>query len=138
VPEGVELPRVERSMEVGGVRIDTLYEYPPYPRGATAGYTAPAIRWQQTTVRGLTSEPLVLSGYFSQTYAPYHHNFGGQYLFDPRLEPLSDVARAELLAADVAYLVVLDSDGPPPELWLGGFDGSLRALGAATAPPAAQ
>jgi len=70
----------------------------------------------------------VLSGYFSQTYAPTHHNFGGQYIFDPRLEPgLSEATRTELEAANVAYLVVVDQD-PNLEVWVLGVDGNLRKL----------
>ena len=68
----------------------------------TAGYTAPAIKWEQTTIMGVTTTPIVLTGYFSQTYAPNHHNFGGQYIFDPRLEPgLSQATRDELETADI-------------------------------------
>ena len=111
------------------LRIEAGYWYPPPPQGATAGYTAPAIKWDRTTITGLTSEPLVLTGYFSQTYAPYHHNFGGQYIFDPRLEPdLPASTAAELVAADVAFLVVIDNDGIPDELWAMGMGGTLRRL----------
>jgi len=130
-PEAVsvtaELPHIQATFEgSNGLRIETSYWYPPPPRGATAGYTAPALKWDQTRITGLTSEPIVLSGYFSQTYAPFHHNFGGQYIFDPRLEPgLTDNARAELAAANVAYLVVLEQEGIS-EIWALGGDGALR------------
>jgi hypothetical protein len=114
----------------GGLAIETSYWYPPAPRGATAGYTAPAIKWEQTTIFGLTTTPIVLTGYFSQTYAPNHHNFGGQYIFDPRLEPgLSAQTRSELAAADVAYLVVVDRDaGEQDDIWVLGVGGQLRKL----------
>lgn len=124
-----DFPHIERTFSVpSGVAVQTSYWYPPAPRGATAGYTAPAIKWEQTTISGLTIAPIVLTGYFSQTYAPTHHNFGGQYIFDPRLEPgLSDATRAELAAADVAYLVVIDQDADD-EIWALGIDGTLRRL----------
>jgi pyruvate phosphate dikinase-like enzyme len=124
------LPFIAQSFAgPNGLTIATSYWYPPPPRGATAGYTAPALAWEQTTITGLTTTPLVLTGYFSQTYAPNHHNFGGQYIFDPRLEPgISEQARAELQSADVAYLVVIDQDGSSDELWALGFDGALRKL----------
>lgn len=124
-------PRIEATFSLGALSIQTAYWFPPPPRGASAGYTAPAIKWERTTISGLTSEPLVLMGYFSQTYAPNHHNFGGQYIFEPRLEPgLSPAALAELEAADVAYLVVIDKDseGVEDELWALGLDGALRRL----------
>jgi len=71
----------------------------------------------------------VLAGYFSQTYAPHHHNFSGEYIFDPRLEPgLSEATRAELLTADIAYILVLDQDGTEDEFWVAGVDRQLRKL----------
>jgi hypothetical protein len=124
-------PHIEAAFEgPGDLRIETSYWFPPPPRGATAGYTAPAIKWEQTRIRGLLTESVVLRGYFSQTYAPNHHNFGGQYIFDPRLEPgLSANARAELEAANVAYLIVIDQDEPAEdEFWAQGVDGALRKL----------
>jgi hypothetical protein len=112
-----------------GLAIQTSYWFPPPPRGATAGYTAPAIKWERTTITGLATTPIVLTGYFSQTYAPNHHNFGGQYIFDPRLEPgLPAGIRSELEAADVAYLVVVDRDGEEDEVWAVGLDEALRKL----------
>ena len=32
-------------------------------------------------------EPIVLRGYFSQTYRPGHHNFTEDFIFEPQLEP---------------------------------------------------
>ena len=125
-----DFPHVEQSFSLpSGLAIQTAYWYPPPPRGATAGYTAPAIKWEQTTITNLTTTPIVLTGYFSQTYAPNHHNFGGQYIFDPRLEPgLSAQTRTELETANVAYLVVIDQDGVEDEIWVLGLDGALRPL----------
>jgi hypothetical protein len=128
-----DFPRIKRTYSApSGVAVESTYWYPPPPRGATAGYTAPAIKWDQTTISGLTTAPIVLTGYFSQTYAPSHHNFGGQYIFDPRLEPgLSEATRAELEAANVAYLVVVDQDTGDDiddEIWALGTDGNLRKL----------
>jgi hypothetical protein len=124
-----DFPRIERTFSVpSGASVQTSYWYPPPPRGATAGYTAPAIKWEQTTISGLTTTPIVLTGYFSQTYAPTHHNFGGQYIFDPRLEPgISEATRAELETANVAYLIVVDQDADD-EIWALGVDGNLRKL----------
>ena len=125
-----DFPHVEASFALpSGLSIASSYWYPPPPRGATAGYTAPAIKWERTTITGATTAPIVLSGYFSQTYAPNHHNFGGQYIFDPRLEPgLSASTRAELDAADIAYFVVVDQDGTEDQIWVLGLNGTLRRL----------
>ena len=130
-----EFPRIERTFTVpSGASVQTAYRYPPPPRGATAGYTAPAIKWEQTTISGLTTAPIVLTGYYAQTYAPAHHNFAGQYIFDPRLEPgLSQTTRDELEAANVAYVIVADQNADPAnpdfEIWALGVDGDLRQLG---------
>lgn len=71
----------------GGVQIVTSFYWPPTPKGMSAGYTAPLIRWVETTITGYTSQPIVLHGYYSQTYRPEHHNFSEHFLFEPRLEP---------------------------------------------------
>lgn len=130
VTETAALPYIQQSFTgPNGLAIQTSYWYPPPPRGVSAGYTAPAVKWERTTISGLTTEPLELVGYFSQTYAPNHHNFGGQYVFDPRLEPnLSEAQRSELQARDVAFLLVIDQDGSADDLWASGFDGALRKL----------
>jgi hypothetical protein len=123
------LPRDHTFAGPGGLSIRTQYWFPPPPRGVSAGYTAPATKWDGTTITGLTTEPIVLTGYFSQTYAPYHHNFGGQYIFDPRLEPgLAPSTRTELEAANIAFVVVIDNDGFDDEFWASGLDGALRKL----------
>lgn len=128
-PDSTFLPQDHTFAGPGGLSIRTQYWFPPPPRGITAGYTAPAAKWDQTTIAGITTEPIVLTGYYSQTYAPYHHNFGGQYIFDPRLEPgLSESLRSELETADIAFLIVIDNDGTDDELWASGLDGELRRL----------
>lgn len=129
ITKSADLPHIyTRFTGPGGLVIESSYWYPPPPRGATAGYTAPALDWEQTTITGLTTTPITLTGYFSQTYAPTHHNFGGQYIFDPRLEPgLSEQTRAELEAADVAYIAVIDQD-EADEIWVLGLTGVLRKL----------
>lgn len=76
-----------RHVEQDGIEVDISFVWPPHPTGPTAGYTAPLQRWQQTVITGLTSEPIVLTGDYSQTYRPEHHNFFEHFLFELRLEP---------------------------------------------------
>jgi hypothetical protein len=124
-------PRVEQAFTSGSVTVETSYWYPPAPTGPSGGYTAPIIRWDATTITGLTTAPIVLTGYYSQTHAPKHHNFGGEYIFEPRLEPgLPEATRLELEAANVASIVIIDFDsqGAEDEIWVLGVDGALRAL----------
>jgi hypothetical protein len=96
-----------------GVTIDIAFWYPPMPLGATAGYTAWLARWDQTVITGLASAPITLTGYWSQTFRPQHHNFTEGFLFEPRLDPsVPAVLLAELAAQNIAgiYLMVPDGD----------------------------
>ncbi|HUT46228.1 MAG TPA: PEP/pyruvate-binding domain-containing protein, partial [Sedimentisphaerales bacterium] len=69
-----------------GISISTFFYWPPDP-GAAGGYTAPLSRWVETVIEGYTTEPVVLHGWYSQTYRPEHHNFSEHFIFEPRLEP---------------------------------------------------
>jgi len=96
-----------RTMEDAAVTIETSFYWPPAPTGPTAGYTAPLIRWVQTTITGLTAVPFTLTGDYSQTYEPGHHNFYESFLFEPRLEPgLSQETLDELRAQGIDLIVV--------------------------------
>ena len=110
------------------VTVQTSFYWPP-PPGLAAGYTAPLIRFVETRITGLTTNPIVLTNYFSQTYRPGHHNFTEEFIFEPRLEPgLSPSILAELRAANIRLIHV----------WWGGedvfvfnalgFDGTIRRL----------
>lgn len=122
--------RVDRVFEdAAGLRVETSYWFPPPPRGATAGYTAPLMKWVETRITGLTSEPIVLHGYFAQTYRPWHHNFGGDYIFEPRLDPEVPAGLlAELAAQDIAFVFVEDNYSGSAVFWAVGLDGALRML----------
>jgi hypothetical protein len=122
---------VEQTFTSGSLTVQSSYWYPPPPTGPKGGYTAPIIRWDETTITGLTTAPIVLTGYYSQTHAPRHHNFGGEYIFEPRLEPgLPEATRLELEAANVAWIVIIDNDsqGAEDQMWVLGVDGALRRL----------
>jgi len=87
------------------VTVDTTYYWPRAPRGIVAGYTAPLIQFVETRLTGLTTNVILLHGYYSQTYRPGHHNFSEEFIFEPRLEPgLSPSTLAELSAANVQFL----------------------------------
>jgi len=75
-----------RSGARGGVSLQTQFYWPPHPTGPTAGYTAPMEKWVATTITGLTATPVILQGYYSQTYRPGHHNFSESFVFEPALE----------------------------------------------------
>lgn len=90
----------------GVATIDIKFYWPNEPPAA-AGYTAPLVRFVETRITGLTTQPIVLTGYYSQTYRPGHHNFTEEFIFEPRLEPgLSEATLAELQEANVQMLHV--------------------------------
>ncbi len=75
--------------------------------------TAPLKRWEQTTIEGLTTEPIVLTGYYSQTFRPEHHNLTEHFLFEPRLEPgISAEILSQLQDMNIRFIhMILDKDG---------------------------
>jgi len=88
----------------GVVNIEIKFYWPNEPPAA-AGYTAPLVRFVETRITGLTTQPIVLIGYYSQTYRPGHHNFTEEFIFEPRLEPgLSAATLAELQVANIQFL----------------------------------
>jgi hypothetical protein len=97
----------ERTVDSNGVTIHTSFYYPPPPLGwaSWVGATAPLKRWKQTVIEGLTAEPIVLEGYWSQTYRPEHHNVVEHLLFEPRLEPgISPTVLDELKGKDIRFI----------------------------------
>ncbi len=90
-----------------GVTIETSFYWPPRPKGVLAGYTAPLARWVETRITGYTGEPIVLHGYYSQTYKPEHHNMPEHFLFEPQLEPgFSPHILVELRMKDIRLIYV--------------------------------
>ena len=113
VPCADELPLterhelLERTFAEDPVSVEVDFYWPPFPTGLIAGYTAPLDRWVGTTVTGLTTNPIVLGGYFSQTYRPEHHNFSENFIFDPHLdEAVGGAVLSELDAIGIQALVV--------------------------------
>jgi len=92
--------------------------------------TFPLASWEQTTITGLTADPLVLKSEFSQTYAPGHHNFSEVFLFEPRLDPnVTEGQRAELEASDIRIIHVNhDGFGGGDTVKILGFDDKFRTL----------
>jgi hypothetical protein len=86
------------------VDIQVSFYWPNEPPAA-AGYTAPLVRFVETRITGLTTQPIVLTGYYSQTYRPGHHNFTEEFIFEPCLEPgLPAATLAELEAANIQFI----------------------------------
>ena len=111
----------------GGVSIETSFYWPEHP-GVVAGYTAPLVDWVETRITGLTTSPIVLRGYYSQTYRPDHHNFTENFVFEPRLEEgISPQIIAELAAANI-QLLHFKWRGANSNFTVLGFDGVFRPV----------
>jgi hypothetical protein len=109
------------------VEIQTSFYWPNEPPAA-AGYTAPLIRFVETRITGLTTQPIVLTNYYSQTYRPGHHNFTENFIFEPRLEPgLPPATLAELNAANI-QLIHVEWGTDIPNINIVGLDQKLRKL----------
>jgi hypothetical protein len=117
-----------RERTKGGVTLRTEFFWPPNPTGPTAGYTAPLEKWKQTTISGLTTEPIVISGYYSGTYRPGHHNFTEEFVFEPTLEEgIAAGQVTELDAADVRQIYWFESGSQTHAvIKLIGLDGRVR------------
>jgi hypothetical protein len=104
----------------------SFYRPPPPAEGGGSWdfFTAPLSRWVETVIKGYTTEPIVLYGYYSQTYRPEHHNIREQFLFEPRLEPgISQDILDELQAQDIRLIhLIVDNWGTESNLTTYGFE----------------
>lgn len=90
-----------------GISATTQFYWPVEPDGIVAGYTAPLARFVETRIAGYTTTPIVLHGFYSQTYRPEHHNFSEHFIFEPALEPgLSPSILQELRAKNIRLIHV--------------------------------
>ena len=124
--------RQSRSFAAHGLEIETAFYWWDYWPGGV-GTTGTLQSWEETTITGLASRPIVLRGEYSQTYAPAHHNFYEDFIFDPHLEEsMAPDILAELRAGNIRALVVRSElVGPERTLsgiWIWGFDQTLRSL----------
>jgi hypothetical protein len=91
-----------------GLVVKTEFHYlkakSPFEKTSSLG------KWKGTTITGLTTQPIVLTGWYSQTFRPGHHNFSEDFAFEPALEEgLSAAAKQELAAKDIQAIVIKDA-----------------------------
>ena len=124
-----DLPQDRLVEGKDGKKIEIEFFWPPHPTGPTAGYTAPLKAWKQTTITGLLDNPLILKGWFSQTYAPGHHNFWEEFIFEPSMEEgISEELLAEMEEADVKQIYLFIERWRSANAMIIGFDGKARAF----------
>jgi len=69
------------------------------------GGSPTSVRIERTTIQGLTTEPIVLSGYYSQSFGGGSHLSPKNFLFEPALEPgISQAILDELKDRNVKYI----------------------------------
>jgi hypothetical protein len=68
---------------------------------------APLFRFEETRISGYTSQPIVLRGYFSQTWYSGHRQEVEYYLFEPHLEEGIDPAVLQELETKNIRLIFL-------------------------------
>jgi hypothetical protein len=92
--------------------------------------TLPLLAWKQTRISGLTTVPIVLTNYYSQTFRPGHHNFHEDFVFEPRLDPATTPQQLSELAARNIRMIHFYTNyiGPGTAVWAHGFDGSITEL----------
>jgi hypothetical protein len=111
-----------------GLTIQSSFYWPKPPEGLLA-MTSPLLRFVETRITGLTTAPMVLTNYYSQTYGAYIHNYCEQFVFEPRLEPgLPSSTLAELEAANVQLIYVPAFGGRSQGVYALGFDQKFRDL----------
>ncbi len=110
------------------VAIQTAYYWPKPPEGIAA-ISTPLHRFIETRIMGLTSDPIVLTNYYSQSYGACCHNAMEEFLFEPRREPgMPASTLAQLQAANIQLIYVSAWGGRASAFYVVGFDQTLRAL----------
>ncbi len=96
-------------------------------------WTSPtSVQFESTRIEGLTTEPIVLTGYFSQSVGAGAHLCPKNFLFEPGLEPgISQQTLDELIARNVRLIYYttgarecrpMERKDTPPSIRLYGFD----------------
>ena len=108
--------------------IQTSFYWPKRPDGVMI-YTAPLLQFVETRITGLTTDPIVLTNAYSQTYGPHHHNFGEEFIFEPRLDPgVPPATLAQLNAANIQLIYVFWQGGANTAFYVLGLNQQFRPL----------
>lgn len=107
-----------------GISVTTNFYWPQSPVELTPDYARHLTQWDETIIQGLTTGPIVLNGYYSQTYRAGSQNVVEQFLFEPSLEPgIDPKILAELRERNVRLVYFVNySDGSNSQIVTFGFD----------------
>lgn len=111
-----------------GVSVCTRF----YSRWSWDWISPTSVQFESTRIEGLTTEPIVLTGYFSQSVGAGAHLCPKNFLFEPGLEPgISQQTLDELIARNVRLIYYttgarecrpMERKDTPPSIRLYGFD----------------
>jgi len=111
-----------------GISINVEY----YVRWSMMGTTPTSVQFEQTRIEGLTTEPIVLIGFFSQSVGGGAHLCPKEFLFEPAMEPgISQQILDELKDKNVKYIYYTTGarecrptewEDTPPQIILYGFE----------------
>ncbi|MCG8409237.1 MAG: PEP/pyruvate-binding domain-containing protein [Phycisphaerales bacterium] len=107
----------------GGVFVTTCFSIQPI--GPICGGCTPILdRFHETTIEGITSEPLVLRSLFSQSYSASNHAFFEVLRFEPILDPgVPAHLLDELVAQDIRVIQIdINNLGNPSGITLSFFN----------------
>lgn len=123
-----------------GVSVRTRF----YMRWGWGWATPAAVQFEQTRIEGLTSEPIVLTGYFSQSVGGGAHLCPKNFLFEPGLEPgIPQKTLDELRARNIRLIYYTTGarecrptewQDTPPQIRFYGFDQSIECPAETVAP----
>jgi hypothetical protein len=91
-----------------------------YYLGSNEAYTGnpPLFRFEETRIEGLTSQPIVLRGFFSQTWNGSHRQSFEFYLFEPHLEEgIAPSTLRELEAKNIRIIYVDKRQDSTPRMF---------------------
>jgi hypothetical protein len=91
-----------------------------YYLGSNAAYNGdpPLFRFEETRIEGLTSQPIVLHGFFSQTWAGEHRQSFEFFVFEPHLEEgIAPAILQELEAKNIRVIYVDRRQGSSPRMF---------------------
>ncbi len=127
----------DRELEVthGGVTVASTFSIGVPLIGGSPAFifkTPLLVTWGQTTISGLTDQPIILSGRFSQTYYPFHHNFIETLWLEPASEPGMDPRILDQLRDQNIQFIIPENPSAFPDqestLKVMGFDHQVRSL----------
>ena len=126
-----------------GVSINTRF----YVHWSMMGGTPTSVQFEQTRIEGLTTEPIVLTGFYSQSIGGGAHLCPKNFLFEPGLEPgVSQTILDELAARNIQLIYFTTGErecrptewkDTPPRIEFYGFENNVWGARAGL-PPASS